>query len=102
MGFVTGSPKEPEIPLATFVHIAPKAVVILEDQIEKIHERLEARDHIAYDLQLIAELQLRERSHAQRVCNTLNVPLLIREPSHDLKDALSFVEANVRILGGQR
>lgn len=81
------------IPLSTFKHIAPKAVVVVTDEAEIIVERLQKRDSKSYDLALIKRFQEYEIDYAGQVCKNLNVPLLVRNSSSTITETLSFVSS---------
>jgi adenylate kinase len=79
------------IPLSTFADIAPKAVVVVTEDAEVVVERLRLRDGASYDLDLVKAFQENEIGYAERVCKTLNVPLLIRNPSTSTTEVLAFI-----------
>ncbi|HEY0735701.1 MAG TPA: ATP-binding protein [Herpetosiphonaceae bacterium] len=79
------------IPLATFQHIAPKAVVVVTDKPEIIVERLLKRDGKSYALDLIKRFQENEIDYAEHVCKNLNIPLLIHNSTSSIIEVLSFV-----------
>lgn len=55
-------------------------VIFIEDQPREIAARLEARDTVSWDVDLIAALQKSEKKVAFQLRDTFNIPLLISEP----------------------
>jgi adenylate kinase len=64
-----------EIPMAVFNAIAPVAVILIEAAPETVHSRLLDSDREALPIPAIAELSMRERLHAERVCEHLKLSL---------------------------
>ena len=65
-----------EIPVTAYEAIAPVAVPLVEADAVTIHSPLLKRDKTAPPVATIADLAIRERTHAKRVCGELKIPLL--------------------------
>jgi adenylate kinase len=65
------------VPLATtvFRDLNLNGVILLTEDDDVIARRLESRDKVTPNIQAIAELTAAESTHAELVCNELNLPL---------------------------
>ncbi|MCS3841101.1 adenylate kinase [Pseudomonas sp. JAI111] len=55
-------------------------IIFIEDEPREIAARLEARDKVSWDVDLITALQQSEKKVALQLRDTFNLPLLITEP----------------------
>lgn len=72
-----------------FKTLAPVVVVLLHDEIQEIHKRLESREAKKFDIELLNRLQKTEIEHANEVCNLLDIPMFQALPSEH-EQALCF------------
>lgn len=82
------------VPIETFQQLAPVAVVVLLDEVERIQKRLQERDHREFSVRLLADLQNAEREHAEVVCKKLRIPICPACASESHK-ALEFVAKHI-------
>jgi adenylate kinase len=78
------------VPMATFQEMCPGAVILLQEQAVTIQQRLQARDSVAYPLDLLEALQAAETHQATLVCDALGIPLLTITGG-DVTEALDFI-----------
>lgn len=78
------------VPVATFREMSPVAVILLQEQVATIQQRLQARDSVGYPLDLLEALQTTETQQATLVCATLGIPLLT-VTGGDVTEALDFI-----------
>jgi adenylate kinase len=64
-----------KVPSETFQALAPRAAIVLLDDVENIQVRLQKREKRKYDYALLNQLQKIELEHAESVCNLLKIPL---------------------------
>lgn len=79
------------VPLDTFEHISPIAILLIEETPNIVCERLQARDGKEYDQALIAEMQDKEVKAAYEVAEYLDIDCL-QITSKDIDVATSFVK----------
>jgi adenylate kinase len=60
----------------TFDQINPKAIVIVIDDVKNIVKRLEARDGIRYDVEILNELQQMEIEYAKYLSDKKSIPYI--------------------------
>ena len=80
-----------DVPLETFEAISPYAIILLIDSPEAIAERLSNRDSLMHDVELIAELQARERERANLVNQSLKIPISIIKATETLEASIEKV-----------
>lgn len=80
-----------DVPLEVFEAISPCAVILLIDNPEAIAERLSSRDSLMYSIELIAELQSRERERANLVSQSLKIPINIIKATETLEESIKKV-----------
>ncbi len=82
------------VPLDTFRKINPIIMLLIKDSPDAIKERLEKRDGIKYDGQIIGSLQDSEISNAKFISQKLNCQLIIfesREYQHVIKSLKQII-----------
>jgi adenylate kinase len=81
-----------QIPLDTFLHISPQAIIVLKDDPEKIYSRLNQRDKVKYDILLIQKMQNIELNYSKIVSQKLSVPYFVYDvsnPDESINDYLN-------------
>lgn len=69
------------IPLSTFRELAPRAIIVLEAEVQLIQERMRSRGGVVLPAATLLDLQQKETKHARHVAEVLEVPLLkLKEP----------------------
>lgn len=81
-----------DVPLETFEAISPYAIILLIDSPEAITERLSNRDSLIHGVELISELQTRERERANLVSQFLKIPISLVEAAETLEESIKKVE----------
>jgi len=79
------------IPLTIFDQIAPKAAIVMTNKAEIITDRLRIRDGVSYSLDLINAFQENEIDYAKNVCQSLNIPLMIRNSDSNMSEDIAFM-----------
>jgi len=64
------------VPKKTFLDMLPHAIIIITNDIKTIAKRLENRDKIKYNIELLSEMQKKELSHAKEISDMLNIPFI--------------------------
>jgi len=67
--------KTQKIPLDVFNSLNPKAILVIQDDVKKILNRIADRDSLEHNEELFDELQVSEISHAKTVSECINIPL---------------------------
>lgn len=80
-----------DVPLETFEAISPCAIILLIDNPEAISERISNRDSLMHSVELIAELQSRERERASFISQSLKIPISIIEVTETLEKSIEKV-----------
>jgi adenylate kinase len=83
-----------KISIGTFRELAPVAVVVLLDEINRIQERLCVRDKRDIPLDVLNRLQISECDHAEMVCDNLKIPMCLAQPSKH-ETALQFMADHI-------
>lgn len=65
-----------KIPLDTFVKINPKSIILVTAKVKSIKQRLEKRDNISYNFDVLNNMQNTEKEYAKEIASTLNVPFI--------------------------
>jgi adenylate kinase len=86
-----------EIPLATFIQIAPRAVILLTDEPNTIADRIAARDGTVQDVYFTSEFQDHELNHAKFVCGNLNIPIKVHNLSESIDETLDFIKTYLHL-----
>lgn len=96
---ITNNGEISRIPLKTFEEIAPVAIVILEDDPQKVGERLFKRDGKQYSLTLLQQLQDEEIAYSNEISNTLKIPYLrlhVQQNTENIDSTLcKFILTNI-------
>jgi adenylate kinase len=72
---LNGSGEITNVPIETFQQINPLSLHIVIGDPSEVKRRLESRDNISYDLELLRMLHQQELQYAQELSTTLSVPL---------------------------
>jgi adenylate kinase len=80
-----------KIPYSTYEGIAPSAILVLVDKPENIFSRLNLRDGVKYDLDLLRSLQEQEILYAEYVRNQLCIPCLTSNPIDNKNEIFTFI-----------
>lgn len=84
-----------DIELDVIASLNLSAVIFIEDTPRAISMRLERRDHVRWDIELIADLQQAEKKGALNFCGKYNTPLLVGAPSN-FTGIRDFIIANMK------
>jgi adenylate kinase len=82
-----------EIPIAVYVAIAPRAVVLVETDSQTAHDRLARRDGTAPSLETVSLLARHERAGAEAACAALRVPMIVVR-GEDITDSAAQLAAS--------
>jgi adenylate kinase len=63
-----------------FISMDPKILILIDDDVGKIADRLRQRDERSYKLSTLIDHQRAERSHAKKIAGLLSIPLHIFKP----------------------
>lgn len=78
------------VPMVTFQEMSPVAVILLQNQVATIQQRLQTRDSVTYSLDLLEALQATETHQSNLVCAALGIPLLTVTDG-DVTEVLDFI-----------
>lgn len=86
-----------KIPCSTYEFIFPSAIIVLIDNPDDICKRLESRDHIKYNVELLKELQDEELAYAKYLTNYLGIPYFSHCPFDNKNEnkMLNFIKKNM-------
>ncbi len=79
------------VPFATFEAINPASLHLIIGDVAEIKARLELRDHRAYDLNLLKNMQDQEIDYAKELSKKLNVQLSIGNETNQSEIAKSLI-----------
>lgn len=85
-----------EIPLETFESMKLTAIVLLTDEPTEIYRRMHARDYCSLSVDVITNLQEREKERARYVASSLEVPIL-EAGIDDYEKISEWVVSNVQV-----
>lgn len=80
-----------KVPEQTYRSIFPVAIIVLHDEPDKIHTRLNERDNENYNLEFIKNFQEQELIYSKDVANNLNIPHLPCNPFTDQNNTYRFI-----------
>jgi adenylate kinase len=81
-----------KIPAATFKKMSPSAILTIFDDVEKIRQRLQARDKSYYEPDLIRLFQDKEIEYSKYIAEQLSIPHLICKSNEAMNSGLEFIE----------
>ena len=81
-----------QIPIETFIGIAPIAIIVLCDTIENISQKISGRDGIVYDYDFLTYFQDKEIKYSKYIAENLRVPYLTFNVSEDIGDISDFID----------
>ncbi|UOQ43397.1 ATP-binding protein [Halobacillus salinarum] len=89
-----GENKEPlRIPEETFIHLHLKGIIVLEDELYKIQQRLLERDKASYNVSTLHWLQEEEKKYATEISQELDIPILVyNASSNQTQKIINFVD----------
>lgn len=78
------------VPFETFKLINPCAIVLVIENVEVIYNRLNIRDKVSYNLDLLKKFQSFENQRAHEIANKLEIDLKIYKNNYE--EALEFIK----------
>jgi adenylate kinase len=84
-----------KVPFGTFRTLAPVAIIVLHDDVDRIRERLQKRDKRTFSTELLNRLQETELEYANEVCNLLKIPMCQARTSEQDK-AVRFAASHLK------
>jgi adenylate kinase len=81
------------IPREIFAAIAPRAVVVVQDEPSRIVERLEERDGQRFELAIIVTFQSMERDYSSDIAKDLGVPHIVVRGESGFEEAIHLLSA---------
>lgn len=82
-----------KIPLSIYTEMAPKAIILLQDNPEDIHRRLIKRDKEKFNVNFLRTFQEAEISYSETIAADLAIPYLQANPFTDMKIISNFVSS---------
>lgn len=85
------------IPEDTFLKISPNAILVLHDTVNNIIKRLQNRDHVTYDVDLIDTFQKEELKYSLEIAEILQVPYLRYKNTEDINKVWNFLLHSLKL-----
>lgn len=82
-----------EVGLEVFSKIAPQSIILVNDDIDNVIQRLNLRDSVIHDVDRLWQLQQCELESSEIISKSLNIQRLLYSPGDELLAAIEFVKA---------
>lgn len=80
-----------KVPEQTYRSISPMAIILLHDDPNRIHTRLNDRDNKHYNLEFIRDFQNQELTYSKQVADKLNIPYHSCNPFANPSNIYKFI-----------